>query len=196
MDFSLTTEQIELRESVVRFAQRELTDDTLMRRDVSSEFSRSLWRRCADFGIQGLPVPEQYGGSGLDSLSTMIALEALGYACKDNGLLFSLNAQMWSCELPLLKFGREDQKQRYLPGLCNGSLIGVQAMTEPGSGSDAFGLRTTKADMTSPRSSSGLPTTPASATEGWVRSADSTSMVPIRWAAILIISSARPLNQT
>ncbi|OLD47353.1 MAG: acyl-CoA dehydrogenase, partial [Armatimonadetes bacterium 13_1_40CM_3_65_7] len=62
--------------------------------------------------------------------------------CRDNGLLFSLNAQMWSCELPLLKFGREDQKKRFLPSLCDGSIIGVQAMTEPASGSDAFSLGT------------------------------------------------------
>ncbi len=142
MDFALSKEQLELRESIVRFAQRELNDDDLARRDTGNEFSRSLWQRCAAFGIQGLPVPERYGGSGLDPLTTIIALEALGYACKDNGLLFSLNAQMWSCELPLLKFGREDQKRRWLPRLCDGSAIGVQAMTEPTSGSDAFSLST------------------------------------------------------
>jgi alkylation response protein AidB-like acyl-CoA dehydrogenase len=141
MDFSLSKGQSELRDSVLRFARRELDDD-VVRRDVRSEFSRALWQRCAAFGIQGLPIPEQYGGSGLDALSILVALEALGYACRDNGLLFSLNAQMWSCELPLLKFGREDQKKRFLPGLCDGSIIGVQAMTEPASGSDAFSLST------------------------------------------------------
>jgi len=141
MDFSLSREQAELRESVIRFARRELTDDVLQR-DARGEFSRELWRRCAAFGIQGLPIPEEYGGSGQDALSTIVALEALGYACKDNGLLFSLNAQMWSCEIPILKFGRDDQKRRYLPGLCDGSRIGVQAMSEPGAGSDAFSLRT------------------------------------------------------
>lgn len=142
MDFSLSKEQIELRDSVVRFARRELTDDVAAR-DSQGVFSRTLWQKCADFGIPGLPIPEPYGGSGFDALTTIIALEALGYAWKDNGLLFSLNAQMWSCQQPILTFGREDQKQRYLPGLCTGSLIGVQAMTEPASGSDAFSLRTT-----------------------------------------------------
>jgi hypothetical protein len=142
MDFALSPEQVELRESTIRFARRELADD-LLGRDARGEFSRPLWEKCATFGIQGLFVPAEYGGSGFDVLTTIVALEALGYACKDNGLLFSLNAQMWSCELPLLKFGREDQKRRYLPGLCDGSLVGVQAMSEPGSGSDALSLRTT-----------------------------------------------------
>lgn len=142
MDFSLTPDQLDLQAAVIRFAERELADD-VPRRDATGEFSRALWQKCAAFGIQGLPIPEAYGGGGVDALTTLIALEALGYACRDNGLLFSLNAQMWSCELPLWKFGSEEQKRRYLPRLCDGTLIGVQAMTEPMSGSDAFGLRTT-----------------------------------------------------
>lgn len=142
MDFSLSEEQVQLRNAIIRFARGQLTDD-VVGRDARGEFSRILWRKCAEMGIQGLAVPETYGGSGFDALTTMVALEALGYACKDNGLLFSLNAQMWSCQSPIVRFGREDQKRDYLPGLCNGSLIGVQGMTEPGSGSDAFGLRTT-----------------------------------------------------
>ncbi|HLY24649.1 MAG TPA: acyl-CoA dehydrogenase family protein [bacterium] len=146
MDFEPSKEQKELREAVVRFARRELADD-VAGRDARGEFSRILWQRCASFGVQGFPIPEDYGGSGLDPLSLAIALEALGYACADNGLLFSLGAQMWSCQMPILTFGREDQKRRFLPGLCDGSLIGVQAMTEPASGSDAFGL-TTRAERT------------------------------------------------
>jgi alkylation response protein AidB-like acyl-CoA dehydrogenase len=141
MDFELTDEQQRYREEVIGFARRDL-DDEVVRRDQESEFSREAWKRCAAFGIQGLPVPEEYGGSGADPLTIVLALEALGYACRDNGLLFSLNAQMWSCEVPLVRFGTDRQKRRYLPGLVDGSLIGVQAMTEPGSGSDAFSLRT------------------------------------------------------
>jgi hypothetical protein len=72
----------------------------------------------------------------------VLALEALGYACKDNGLIFALNAQMWACELPLVRLGTDEQKRRFLPGLCDGTLIGAQAMTEPASGSDAFSLAT------------------------------------------------------
>ena len=87
-------------------------------------------------------MPEQYGGSGWDALSTAIALEAFGYGCHDGGLVFSLCAHILSCVVPLWQHGNEEQRQRYLPGLCNGKLIGVHAMTEPGSGSDAFALRT------------------------------------------------------
>ena len=90
----------------------------------------------------GLPIPEQYGGSAADPLTVVVAMDALGYACTDNGLLFSINAQMWSFELPILEFGSEQQKMHYLPRLCSGEIIGVHAMTEPQSGSDAFDLRT------------------------------------------------------
>jgi alkylation response protein AidB-like acyl-CoA dehydrogenase len=69
-------------------------------------------------------------------------MEALGYGCPDNGLLFSLNAQMWACTYPLVRFGSEEQKRRYLPAMCDGSLIAAHGMSEPGSGSDAFGLTT------------------------------------------------------
>jgi alkylation response protein AidB-like acyl-CoA dehydrogenase len=75
----------------------------------------------------------------------MLAMEALGYGCRDNGLIFSLNAHMWSCATPIARFGTENQKRKYLPGLCDGSLIGVQGMTEPESGSDAFSLATSAA---------------------------------------------------
>jgi alkylation response protein AidB-like acyl-CoA dehydrogenase len=141
MDFAPSAKQADLRESVVRFAKRELSDD-VRARDARGEFSRELWRRCAVFGIQGLPVPETYGGSGEDALTTFLALEALGYGCLDGGLIFSLNAQIWSIAMPILRFGREDQKRRYLTALCDGSLIGGHAMTEPDTGSDAFAMRT------------------------------------------------------
>jgi alkylation response protein AidB-like acyl-CoA dehydrogenase len=142
LDFSWTEEQRQFRDEVVRFARAELNED-LIERDRKGEFSPEGWKRCAAFGIQGLPVPEEYGGGGADPLTIVLAMEALGYGCRDNGLIFSLNAQMWSCEMPLVKFGTEAQKQRYLPRLCDGSLVGVQAMTEPGSGSDAFSLTAT-----------------------------------------------------
>ena len=142
MDLSWTEEQLGLRDAIVRFAQKELNKD-MIARDAEGRFSRELWVKCAEVGLQGMPLPEQYGGQGADPLTTIMALEALGYGCSDNGLIFAINAHMWSAEMPLLRFGTEEQKQRYLPGMCDGTLIGVQGMTEPGSGSDAFGLKTT-----------------------------------------------------
>jgi alkylation response protein AidB-like acyl-CoA dehydrogenase len=145
MDFALTEEQKILRENIIRFAQQVLNEG-VSQRDREQIFPRELWRKCGEMGIQGLPVPEQYGGSGLYALSTVIALEALGYGCHDGGLVFSLCAHLLSCVVPLWKYGSEAQKRQYLPGLCNGTLIGVHAMSEPGSGSDAFSLLT-KAEL-------------------------------------------------
>ena len=141
MDFTLTEEQRALRQAVGEFAQNELNDD-LVERDLEQRFSRAAWQKCADFGLLGLPIPEEYGGAGSDILTTMLALEGLGYGCMDNGLIFSLNAQMWAIETPIERFGTDEQKRRYLPELCRGSMIGAHAMSEPGSGSDAFALAT------------------------------------------------------
>ncbi len=142
MDFSWSEEQRAFRQAVIEFGQKELGRD-MVERDANHTFSREDWQKCADFGIQGLPFPEDYGGQGADFLTTMLGLEALGYGCIDNGLLFSLNAHIWSGALPILRFGTEEQKNRWLPGLIDGSLISVQGMTEPGSGSDAYALSTT-----------------------------------------------------
>ncbi len=142
MDFGWSPEQVQFREAVIQFARKALQDD-LMQRDQTATWSRDLWTRCGEFGIQGLPIPEAYGGSGMDILTTILGLEALGYACRDNGLHFGLAAQMWSVQMPILRFGTEAQKQRYLPGLCRGAIVGAHGMSEPDSGSDAFALRTT-----------------------------------------------------
>jgi alkylation response protein AidB-like acyl-CoA dehydrogenase len=141
MDFSLTPEQETMRREIVRFSRERLNGD-LVQRDREQAFSHELWRECASIGLTGLPVPEEHGGSGLDPLSTALALEAFGYGCQDSGLVFSVCAHLLSCVVPIAKFGNDAQKQRYLTGLCDGTLIGVHAMSEPGSGSDAFMLRT------------------------------------------------------
>jgi len=141
MDFSFSDEQKLLRDNIVKFAQRELNEGAAAR-DREQTFSRDLWQKCAGIGIQGLPVPEEYGGSGFDALSCAIALEALGYGCRDGGLLFSLCAHLLACVVPVWTHGNAEQKRRYLPGLCDGSLIGMHAITEPGSGSDTFAMRT------------------------------------------------------
>lgn len=142
MDFDWTQEQLDYRDTILRFARDRLGAD-LARRDAAHEFSREGWLSCAEVGIQGLPVPEEYGGSGAGATTIALALEALGYGCAENGLIFALNAQMWACEVPLVNFGTEAQKRRYLPGLCDGSSIGAQGMTEPEAGSDALSLTTT-----------------------------------------------------
>jgi alkylation response protein AidB-like acyl-CoA dehydrogenase len=142
MDFTLTEEQQEFKAAAIKFAETKLRDD-IIDRDKNSTFSRELWMRCADFGVQGIAFPEEYGGLGKDILTSMIVMEALGYACRDSGLIFGINAQMWSVQMPLLQFGSDGQKKRYLSKLCSGESIGGHGMSEPDSGSDAFSLRTT-----------------------------------------------------
>jgi alkylation response protein AidB-like acyl-CoA dehydrogenase len=142
MEFGWTPEQLAYRDATIRFGREKLRDDVIGR-DKGGEFARELWRRCGEFGIQGMPFPPEYGGGGLDVLTTVLALESLGYACADNGLLFALAAQMWSVQMPIFRFGSEDQKQRFLPRLCSGEWVGAHGMSEPDSGSDAFSLRTT-----------------------------------------------------
>jgi alkylation response protein AidB-like acyl-CoA dehydrogenase len=142
LDFDFTAEQQELRRAVEQFARAELNGD-LLEEERSSRFSRPKWEAAARFGLHGLPVPETYGGSGRDLLTTVCAMEGLGYACRDNGLIFSINAHVWSAEIPLLRFGTAEQRARYLPRLVSGEWIAVHAMTEESSGSDAFNVKTT-----------------------------------------------------
>lgn len=141
MDLSRNAQQEQLRQDIIAFAKQTLSDD-LVARDRAGEFSRTLWQECARFGVQGLAMPEEFGGAGLDALSAMFAMEALGYACADQGLLFSLHAHMWAIQTPILRFGTDAQRQRWLPKLIDGTLIGAHAMSEPESGTDAFSLRT------------------------------------------------------
>lgn len=141
MDFALSPDQRALSEEIVRFARKELSPGAA-ERDAAHEFPHELWRKCGEMGLQGLPVPQEHGGAGLDSLSTAIALEALGRGCEDGGLVFAICAHVLACVVPIWKHANPAQKQRYLPALCRGDLIAVNAMTEPESGSDAFNMKT------------------------------------------------------
>lgn len=142
MDFSWTEDQTQLRKATIEFAQNELNTGVI-ELDQNSQFNLEGWKKCGEMGIPGLPIPKKYGGEGADVLTTVYVLEGLGYGCKDSGLIFSINAHMWACELPILTFGTEEQKNKYLPKLCNGEFIGGNAISEPESGSDAYSLKTT-----------------------------------------------------
>jgi alkylation response protein AidB-like acyl-CoA dehydrogenase len=110
--------------------------------DASEAFSLDAWRHCADFGVLGMPVPKEYGGLGLGLSALLAVMEGLGYGTRDQGLLFSLNAHLWTNTIPILRYGTEAQRQQYLPRLCDGSLIGANAASEPDAGSDIFSMRT------------------------------------------------------
>lgn len=115
----------------------------LQRRDHGREFSRALWRRCAELGLLGLAAAPEHGGSGFDLQTTVAAMIELGEACRDNGLVFALGAHMFAFQLPIQRFGTADQRARWLAPAVAGALIGAHAITEPDHGSDALSLTTT-----------------------------------------------------
>ncbi|MEO0516233.1 MAG: acyl-CoA dehydrogenase family protein [Cyanobacteria bacterium P01_A01_bin.116] len=142
MDFSWSQEQVAYKAKVIDFAHEHLNGG-LIERDHQSEFSKENWQKCADFGIQGLAMPEAYSGSPAQDLMTaVLAMEALGYGCEDSGLTLALSTQIWTVQMLVLLFGSDRQKQRYLPPLCNGEWLGVHALSEPEAGSDVYSLTT------------------------------------------------------
>ena len=141
MEFGWSEEQQQRYRASIEFAERELNGE-LAERDRAQVFAPENWDKCAEFGVLGWLMPQQYGGAGLDVVTAIHALEGLGYGCRDNALLLGLNGQIWSVQVPLLHFGSEQQKTRFLPALCSGELLAAHGMTEDDSGSDAFSLQT------------------------------------------------------
>ncbi len=141
MDFSLSPDQQRWHDAAAEFAREELVPDLdLQRRDEAREFWREGWNRCARFGFQGLPIPAEYGGQGQDLPTTISAMEGFGYACPDNGLILAINAALWTVTLPILHFGTPAQKDRWLRGLCDGTWIGANGVSEHQAGSDIFSM--------------------------------------------------------
>ncbi len=137
VDFAWKDEQRELLERSLEFARRRL--DT----GVSSEyFDQRSWDECGEFGLLGLAIPREYGGLGLDALTTAYVLEAFGQGTADLGLLFSAAAHLFACALPILEHGDPTVVRQWMPGLASGAVIGANAMTEPGAGSDTQKLAT------------------------------------------------------
>ncbi len=141
MNFELDAEQEELQRAAIEFARTSLAGSRV-EADKAETFDREGWRACARFGVLGMPIPKEYGGLGLGLSALLAVMEGLGYGTKDQGLLFSLNAHLWTNSIPILLYGTDDQRQRYLPRLCDGTLIGANGASEPEAGSDIFSMRT------------------------------------------------------
>ncbi|PLR96595.1 acyl-CoA dehydrogenase [Bacillus sp. T33-2] len=140
MNFQLIEEHEMIRKMVRDFARNEVAP-TAAERDEEERFDREIFDKMAELGLTGIPWPEEYGGIGSDYLAYCIAVEELSRVCASTGVTLSAHTSLagW----PIYKFGSEDQKQKYLKPMARGEKIGAYGLTEPGSGSDAGGMRTT-----------------------------------------------------
>ncbi|MCA1320323.1 acyl-CoA dehydrogenase [Bacillus tianshenii] len=140
MNFLLSEEHEMIRKMVRDFAKNEV-EPTAAERDEEERFDMEIFRKMADLGLTGIPFPEEYGGIGSDYLAYCIAVEELSRVCASTGVTLSAHTSLASW--PIYKYGTEEQKQKYLVPLAQGTSIGGYGLTEPGSGSDAGGMRTT-----------------------------------------------------
>ena len=139
MNFELTEEQRLLKEMIKDFAQKEIAPKAKSLED-SKEFPRELLNRLGELGILGMTVPPEYGGVKTDYLSLMLALEEISRASPALAVIICVHCALFC--YPILRFGDEKQKEKYLPKAAKGEILGAFAMTEPGAGSDATNLKT------------------------------------------------------
>jgi len=140
MNFKLSEEHEMMRQMVRDFAENEVAPTAAIR-DEEERFDRKIFDKMAELGLTGIPWGEEYGGAGADYLSYVIAVEELSRVCASTGVTLSAHVSLGSW--PIYKFGTEEQKQRFLRPLAEGKVIGAYGLTEPGSGSDAAGMKTT-----------------------------------------------------
>ena len=135
----LTEAQVQVRDMVRQFARRELAP-TAAERDRNPSFPREAFARMAELGLMGMTVPAEYGGSGTDYVSYVLAIMEIAAACGATSTAFQVHNSL-VC-LALLKHGTADQKERWLRPLAEGRLLGCFCLTEPGAGSDAAAVAT------------------------------------------------------
>ncbi|ARZ65375.1 MULTISPECIES: acyl-CoA dehydrogenase AcdA [Bacillus cereus group] len=138
MHFKLSEEHEMIRKMVRDFAKNEVAP-TAAERDEEERFDRAIFDQMAELGLTGIPWPEEYGGIGSDYLAYVIAIEELSRVCASTGVTLSAHTSLagW----PIFKFGTEEQKQTFLRPMAEGKKIGAYGLTEPGSGSDAGGMK-------------------------------------------------------
>ncbi|MGB7053847.1 MAG: acyl-CoA dehydrogenase [bacterium] len=140
MNFDLTNDQKMLQDQVRKFAQAELAP-MAPEIDKSGDFPWPNLKKMAQLGLLGVIVPEQYGGSGFDFVSLAIAIEEISRVCASTGVIVAVNNTLTT--YPILQFGNEEQKKKYLPLLCSGEKIGAFGITEPNAGSDVVAIEST-----------------------------------------------------
>ncbi len=139
MDFTLSKEHEMARQLFKDFAKNEVKP---LAQDVDEEerFPKETVEKMAKFGFMGIPVPKEYGGQGCDILTYAMCVEELSKVCGTTGVIVSAHTSL--CVDPILTYGTEEQKQKYLPDLASGRKIGAFGLTEPGAGTDAQGQQT------------------------------------------------------
>ena len=140
MDLTLTEEQRMIQDMARDFAQKELAPRAA-ERDEMEEFPWDSLRKMGELGLMGLVVPEEYGGALVDSVSYCLAMEEIAYACGSTSLIMAVHCTT-GC-YPIVRFGTEEQKQKYLPQIASGEWVAGFALTEPGVGSDAAAVAAT-----------------------------------------------------
>jgi alkylation response protein AidB-like acyl-CoA dehydrogenase len=138
VDFNLDDDQRQLMDELRRFCDGEIAPKA-EQRDQEGCFEDGLIEQLGEMGLFGLYVPTEYGGTGLDVVTYVMAVEELSRACASTGILMSAHHSL--CVDPILVYGTEEQKRKYLPKLSSGEWIGCLSLTEPGSGSDAGAAR-------------------------------------------------------
>jgi len=139
MNFELTEEQSLLKEMVRDFAQKEIAPIAKSMEE-SKKFPRELFKKLGELGILGTTVPSEYGGTKIDTLSFMLALEEISSISPALAVIVSVHCALFC--YAILKFGNDKQKEKYLPKATKGEILGAFALTEPGAGSDATNLKT------------------------------------------------------
>lgn len=140
MDFELTKEQAMIQRMVRDFAQ-ETIKPRAIEIDKYAEFPLDIFEKMGELGILGIPFPEEYGGSGGDTLSYALAVEEVAKVCGSTGLSFAATVSLGAS--PIYYFGTEEQKERFLKPMAEGNALGSFGLTEPNAGSDAGGTKTT-----------------------------------------------------
>jgi alkylation response protein AidB-like acyl-CoA dehydrogenase len=139
MDFDLTEAQRILQQSVADFAAREVKPRAA-RWDREGQFPHEIVPKLAELGLLGMTIPEQYGGSGLDTVSVALAIERIAWA--DGALALTVASHNSLCAGHIARFGSAEQKERFLPQLASGEALGGWCLTEPHAGSDAAAIHT------------------------------------------------------
>jgi len=139
MDFELTEEQQMVRDMARRFAEAEIRPKAA-ELDEKHEHPETIIRQLAELKMLGIAVPEEYGGGGMDNVSYSLALIEISKACASTGVIMSVNNSLYC--FPVLAYGTEEQKRKYLAPCASGEFLGCYGLTEAGAGSDPKGMRT------------------------------------------------------